>query len=93
VTLTENALPNVIASADVAICAGENIEITASGASTYNWNNAGSLSSPTGTPVTATPTSTTTYTVTGTNANGCQNTASVVVTVNPLPTTSPIFHD
>jgi hypothetical protein len=93
VTLTENALPNVTASADVAICAGENTELTVSGASTYNWNNAGSLSSPSGTPVTATPTSTTTYTVTGTNANGCQNTASVVVTVNPLPTTSPIFHD
>ena len=93
VALTENALPNVTASADVAICAGGNTELTASGASTYNWNNAGSLSSPTGTPVTATPTSTTTYTVTGTDANGCQNTASVVVTVNPLPTTSPIFHD
>lgn len=93
VTLTENALPNVTASLDVAICAGENTELTASGASTYSWNNAGSLSSSSGTPVTATPTSTTTYTVTGTDANGCQNTDSVIVTVNPLPTTSPIFHD
>lgn len=93
VTLTENALPTVTASADVAICDGENTVLTASGASTYSWNNAGSLSAATGTPVTATPTISTTYTVTGTDGNGCENTAIVVVTVNPRPTTSPIFHD
>lgn len=93
VTLTENALPNITASSDVAICEGENTVLTASGASTYSWNNAGSLSSATGTPVTATPTTTTTYTVTGTDGNGCDNTATVTVTVNPRPVTSPIFHD
>jgi len=93
VTLTENALPNVTASSNVAICDGENTILTASGASTYSWNNAGSLSSATGTPVTATPTTTTTYTVTGTDGNGCENTATVTVTVNPRPVTSPIFHD
>lgn len=93
VTLTENALPNVTASANVAICDGENTVLTASGASTYSWDNAGSLSSATGTPVTATPTTTTTYTVTGTDANGCEDTATVTVTVNPRPNTSAIFHD
>jgi hypothetical protein len=93
VTLTENPLPTVNASSDVAICEGENTVLTASGASTYSWDNAGSLSSATGTPVTATPTTTTTYTVTGTDGNGCENTATVTVTVNPRPVTSPIFHD
>jgi hypothetical protein len=39
-----------------------------------------SLSNPT-----ATPTSTTTYTVTATDANGCLNSATTTVTVNPLP--------
>ncbi|MBK6834605.1 MAG: hypothetical protein IPG89_10140 [Bacteroidetes bacterium] len=31
------------------------------------------------------PTFTDTYTVTGTDANGCVNTASLTITVNPLP--------
>jgi hypothetical protein len=93
VTLTENPLPNVSASANISICEGENTELTASGASTLIWDNTGSLSSGSGSPVTATPTTTTTYTVTGTDGNGCENTATVTVTVNPRPTTSPIFHD
>ena len=93
VTLTENPLPTVTASSDIAICEGENTVLTASGASTYSWNNAASLSSATGTPVTATPATTTTYTVTGTDGNGCENTATVTVTVNPRPNTSAIFHD
>ena len=43
-----------------------------------------------------TPLNTTTYTVTGTAANGCENTAQVTVTVNPLPlaptVTSPVLY-
>jgi hypothetical protein len=93
VTLTENALPPVTVSADVAICEGQDTDLTASGASTYSWDNAGSLSSATGTTVTATPIVTTTYTVTGTALNGCEDTATVTVTVTPTPNTSPIFHD
>jgi hypothetical protein len=93
VTLTENALPPVSASANVAICEGQDTELQAFGASTYSWDNAGSLSSATGTPVIATPVVTTTYTVTGTALNGCEDTATVTVTVNPTPFTSPIFHD
>ena len=41
-----------------------------------------------GASVSASPTSTTTYTVTGVNAAGCANTATVLVTVNSLPTVS-----
>jgi hypothetical protein len=93
VTLTENPLPNVTASANISICEGENTELTAGGATTLTWDNAGSLSSGSGSPVTATPTTTTTYTVTGTNTFGCQETATVTVTVNPRPTTTTIFHD
>jgi hypothetical protein len=93
VTLTENPLPTVTASSDIAICEGENTALTATGAATLTWDNAGSLSSGSGSPVTATPTTTTTYTVTGTDTNGCQETATVTVTVNPRPTTTTIFHD
>ena len=35
----------------------------------------------------------TTYTYTYTDANGCTATATGTITINPLPNTSPIFHD
>ena len=81
VNVTVNPLPNVTANATPnPICIGENVTLTGSGAVSYSWNNGVSDGVP------FAPTSTNTYTVTGTDANGCQNTASVTVTVNPLPT-------
>ncbi|MCD6013653.1 MAG: type sorting protein, partial [Flavipsychrobacter sp.] len=88
VTVTVNALPTVSGGSDVAICNGASTGLTASGASTYTWDPAAGLSATTGASVTATPTVTTTYTVTGTDANGCVNSATVIVTVNPIPTVS-----
>jgi hypothetical protein len=75
-----NSLPNVTVSASSnAVCSGSSVTLTASGALIYNWSN-GSTSN----PLVDSPTSTTVYTVTGSNL-GCANTASVTVTVNPLP--------
>ncbi|MBL7690878.1 MAG: hypothetical protein JNM41_04735, partial [Flavipsychrobacter sp.] len=81
-----NALPSVSAGSGVAICIGSSTTISATGASTYTWAPGTGLSATTGTSVTANPTTLTTYTVTGTDGNGCVNTATKVVTVNPLPT-------
>jgi hypothetical protein len=92
-TVTQNPLPNIQAFADVTICAGETTVLTATGGVSYTWSPTTGLSPTTGTPVNATPGATQIYTVTGTDANNCSNTATVTVTVNPLPTTSPIFHD
>ncbi|RYZ45157.1 MAG: hypothetical protein EOP49_25705, partial [Sphingobacteriales bacterium] len=87
VTVTVNALPTIsVTPSSPAICIGLSTSLTASGASTYVWSPATGLSATTGTTVTASPTGTTTYTVTGTDANGCINTRTVTVTVNPLPT-------
>ena len=81
VTVTVNPIPIIAATATPAtICAGQASNISATGATSYNWN-PGNLS---GTPVSVTPTSTTTYTVTGTLA-GCTGTGTVTVTVNPIP--------
>ncbi|MFN3916104.1 MAG: gliding motility-associated C-terminal domain-containing protein [Flavobacteriales bacterium] len=87
VTVTVNPLPTITATPSApAICAGNSVSITASGASTYTWSPATGLSGTTGATVTANPGTTTTYTITGTDANGCQNTTTVQVTVNSLPT-------
>jgi gliding motility-associated-like protein len=80
VIVTVNALPNVNAGPDVAVCAGESVTLSGSGATGYDWNNGITN----GTPFT--PTVTITYTVTGTGANGCVGSDQVVVTVNPIPT-------
>ena len=81
VTVTVNALPTVVANTTSnAVCAGSNVTLTGSGATSYSWNNGVTN----GTAFA--PANTTTYTVTGTDANNCSNTAQVIVTVNALPT-------
>ena len=82
ITITVNPLPVVTTTTTAAtICVGASTTITASGATTYAWM-PGNL---TGATVTISPIATTTYTVTGTNSNGCVNTATRIITVNPLP--------
>jgi len=75
------------------ICAGGNVTLIASGASTYSWSPSATLNTSTGSTVIASPTSSTTYTVTGTSA-GCTTTATAtvfygapVVSVTPVSST------
>lgn len=93
IDITVNPLPTVLASPDVPICLGQTVTISASGAVNYTWSPTIGLTPSTGSPVDASPPSTQTYTVTGIDANGCSNTDDVIVIVNPIPSTSPIFHD
>lgn len=79
VKVTVNPLPTVNAGTDVSICLGGSVTLSGSGAATYLWNNGVTNG------VAFSPTATTTYTVTGKDANGCDNTDQVTVTVNPLP--------
>ncbi|MFA6524348.1 MAG: hypothetical protein WC264_03180 [Candidatus Paceibacterota bacterium] len=69
----------VTVTGDQSVCKGNQVTLTASGASSYSWSNGSSGSS-----ITPTPLTTTSYTVTGTSS-GCSNTATSKVTVNPLP--------
>lgn len=80
--LTINALPTVIVNtSDGTICNGESTTLTASGASTYVWNDGN-----TDNPRTVSPTTTTTFTATGTDSNGCSSSGGTTITVNALPT-------
>lgn len=79
ITVTTNTPPNVVASADTAICPGGTANLSATGALTYLWSN-NATSNPTG----VNPTTNTSYYVTGTDANGCQASDVVIVTIlNP----------
>ena len=82
--LSINALPTVIVNASAGtICNGESTTLTASGASTYVWNDGN-----TDNPRTVSPTTTTLFTATGTDSNGCTSSGGTTITVNALPTVS-----
>ena len=88
-TVSVNPLPTVTTtpSGSTNICNGSSVTLTAAGASTYSWSPPTGLDTTNGATVHASPVSTTAYTVTGTDANGCQNTTNVTVTVTVLTNT------
>lgn len=79
-TVTVNTLPT-IATSDYTICVGGNVNITATGGTSYSWSPGTYLNTTTGATVTSTPAVDIVYTVTGTDANGCVNTATSSITV------------
>ena len=80
-TVNVKSLPIVNAGTDKNICAGSTVTLTATGTgiSSVSWNNAISDG------VAFQPATSTIYTVTALGTNGCFNTDSVLVSVNPLP--------
>jgi len=75
-------LAELIRGIDQRICAGVAVTLTGSGAGvggTYSWDG-GVIDG-----VSFTPGATTTYTLTGANADGCENTDNVLITVTPFP--------
>ncbi len=81
-----NPIPNVgLVPGSVIQCAGVNVNLNASGASTYSWGPSAGLSATTGSSVTASPYVNTTYTVIGTDNNGCKDSAFSQITAYPLP--------
>lgn len=85
-TVTQPTAVTVTASATpAAVCAGTNIQLSASGsggtgAISYSWNPLGA-----GQTQNVTPVASTTYTVTATDGNGCADSTTVAVTINPVP--------
>ncbi|MBA3665581.1 MAG: gliding motility-associated C-terminal domain-containing protein [Bacteroidetes bacterium] len=86
-TVLVNPLP-VLALSNNTLCYGFSGPLTANGAASYTWSPAGTLNSSNASTVTASPTITTVYSVTGQSTQGCIQTATTGVIVNPLPVLS-----
>ncbi len=79
-----NPVSVALSASSQTICAGTNINITATGADTYVWNTGA-----TGPAIAVTPYFSTTYSVTGTNAlTGCSEVQTIDITVLPSPQVS-----
>lgn len=80
--------PVVFTDADTTICAAQQVQLTASGAQTYQWFPATGLTDPAISNPVASPTASTQYIVTGTTINGCTATDTVEVNVFAKPAIS-----
>ncbi|MCD6018821.1 MAG: hypothetical protein K0S53_1942 [Bacteroidetes bacterium] len=78
--ITVNPIPVIGVSANTTICPQTSTVLTASGATSYTWSPAGSLSSANDNTVTANPATSTVYTVSGSSIN-CVGTNTVSVDV------------
>src|SRR5690606_8317400 len=82
-----NPLPVIsIAQNNPEVCITQSFLLVASGAPSLVWNTDASLNTLNNDSVFASPSVNTTYTVVGTDANACVDSATVLLTVNPLPT-------
>ncbi|NTW31164.1 MAG: PKD domain-containing protein [Bacteroidetes bacterium] len=79
ITLNVDPLPIAEAGTNQTVCAGTSVTLTATGGTSYEWNNGVFNGIP------FVPTTTKTYTVTVTDGNGCTATDNVLVIVNSLP--------
>lgn len=83
-TLNILPLPTVsITSPTTTICAGNSVLLTGNGANTYSWSTSAVINS-----ITVSPSVTTTYTLYGVDANLCENSSTINITVNALPNVS-----
>ena len=84
-TVNVNPLPSATASASSPVCEGADLNLTASGGTSYEWSGPNGFASTTQNPTrnNMTIADSGIYTVTVTNAAGCEDTAQVRVVVNP----------
>jgi len=85
--LVEVKMPfKVVVMGQDTICAGETVQLKASGTETYQWSPATQITNATSAVATASPTTTTTYTVKGSDIKSCfSDSASVTIIVYPKP--------
>ncbi len=76
ISLSVNPSPTISITGNQTICAGEYVNLNASGANTYTWNNSWVANN-----ISVTPSTSTVFYVMGANSNGCVGTASAQIIV------------
>jgi len=84
-TITVNNRPTANAGTAVSECAGSGVTLNGSGGGSYSWSPSTGLSNSTIANPTATSAGSQTYTLTVVDANGCRDSATVALKVNPKP--------
>ena len=84
VIVTVLSIPTLVAVPDSTVCSGQNIQLQASGATSYTWSplnglNNGGISNPI-----CHATVPTTYIITGVDASGCTNSATISINLFPV---------
>lgn len=86
VIVNVNPLPQIsVSSPSSAVCKGQEVVLTASGALTYQWNTGENVSQ-----ILVNPETNTGYHVTGTDANGCSDIVFVTIEVNDCSGIEPV---
>ena len=85
--VTINPLPTPTITSNSPVCRNQPINFTGAGGTTYTWTGPGAYNSPVQNPTIALAQATNagTYTLAVTDANGCSNSTTQNVVVNPLP--------
>ena len=77
ISLSVNPSPTISITGNQTICAGEYVNLNASGANTYTWNNSWVSNN-----ISVTPSTSTVFYVMGANSNGCVGTTSAQIIVS-----------
>lgn len=77
-------LPDILITGPSFLCLGDSIQLIATGADLYQWSPTNTVSDPDAANPYVFPEVTTTYSITGIK-NGCSNTVSKTIVVNPVP--------
>ncbi len=85
ILISVNSLPTVNVQGNDTICNGSSTQLIATGALSYNWSPASSLTNPAIPYPSANPNTNTNYIVVGTDANGCNNRDTIDIVVLQLP--------
>lgn len=88
VSITVNPSPVASSGNTGPVCQGTSLDFSSGGGSSYSWSGPGGYSSSTQNPqiLSADTSNSGVYTVTVTGANGCTNTSTTTVLINPAPT-------
>ncbi|MBC8173140.1 MAG: choice-of-anchor L domain-containing protein [Chitinophagales bacterium] len=84
-TIVVHTLPDISAEPNTLVCYGEEVDLHADGGVEYVWSPTDNLDNAFIADPVAMIYETITYEVTGTDANGCENSASITIELDPVP--------